>query len=319
MIRENFLKTLKRHYYADAGVEHIVAALQLSGNFTSMFNRSADIDGEGTSYYAEYLPDARTIKARIYIGGFPVDRVEAKINESGFTTALMAGGAIPYYGTLANVQGLINGNVRSNSFSNDLQNSTHLTIIGTVNTSGTFTAANIPHLINDLTSAYGGLATRVENASFIFDTPNVEEKKSYFVKGNIEVLASNVSITGFLAATGTISIGVAGDHFTMNADRTNRYPALIADGNIYIGDSQALNVTINGLVYSGGDIYIRGAQNLKINGALVARGDIIFEASMNPINNMNINYDPDLRPFNFTGGDSGPNHIKIVSWKGSKN
>jgi len=319
-IRDNYLMTVKMHAYGNAGVEHILGQLRQSGNLDTAFNISAPLDGGSNNYYAQYDPGTRMIKSQVYAGGNLIDRVAVKINESGFTAAVMAGQLIQFSGSLPSFEGMINGNVRAYSISVDTRNLSYLTVVGTVDASGSFYTACIPDIDHgtDLTnSLYKSYASIIVGSSTSFDVTD-EMTDSYFVQGDIDIVASQLSITGFLLATGNITLRHTADNFTLNAERNNRYPALIAGGHIIIGETgftPVTDVTINGLVYSRGSIFVQGAQNLVINGALVARGGISFDSNTNPITNMQISYDPDLRPFNFSGGQSGQSWIKIVSWK----
>ncbi|MFC1808983.1 hypothetical protein ACFL3D_02530 [Candidatus Omnitrophota bacterium] len=339
-IVENQYLRLRRQYNTQAAVNHIVAELKnlgtnsLDSDFGVVYH---DIDLDTANDYS-YSYTANDHTCVIAIAGDTMYRksLEVILNDSGFTSAMIAGVDIGYTGSTAAIDGHINGNVRAyNQFEMELFNAADLEIVGTVTQSGMTSGGwvNIPDVIGNgnLTTTFSPyLDGTIYTGNQAFDYSATDEYNRY-CNGNWVASNNAVDVTrsGYVIATGSIYLTDNGDNLTLLPDPDNPdFPVLLAGENIYFnvnesdvasglpGTSPLEDVYIEGLVYARGNIYIQGVTNLHIKGALVARGNIYLNTSVYPITNFTVEYDPRLNPYGFQGGFSGPDHIEVVSWKG---
>ncbi|MBN1492853.1 MAG: hypothetical protein JW938_01760 [Candidatus Omnitrophica bacterium] len=328
-IADSHYLMLKRQYDAQAGLYHMMAYLELLGANSldsPVGYLYCDINNDSANdYRISYTASDHTCLVEVAGDTMYRKSLEAVLNNSGFTSAILAGRSIDYSGTVTQITGTINGNVRAYyQYSPNLAYASDLSLVGTIESFGLPSEGilKIPDVAGsgNLTLAYQSHASVTHMGDYVLSTDYMEDEQSYFVDGDVYINAQNVSITGFIVATGDIYIHTDADGFTLYADRsTNDYPALVAGGNIqfnHLLTGPLSDVRINGLVYARGNIYFDSVQNIVINGAVVARQNIYLDPVPEMLTDFTINYDPTLRPYNFTGGDSGPDHIEVVSWKG---
>jgi len=88
-----------------------------------------------------------------------------------------------------------------------------------------------------------------------------------YVNGNANVTGKNMTINGVLVSSGTISLTLAGQNFTVNKNDTYG-GGLLGKNNVSITTAGG-QITVNGLVYSGNNLNITSAgTNFTINGSM---------------------------------------------------
>lgn len=310
---ENMINGLRAFYYAESGVEHLIARIRAkeitpSGGVNEAWG---DVDENGpTDYWAtidwatgeitsNYMPPPEVTAQRI---------VEAKI--ANFTGALAV---VNDFSISAPAGGTIAGNVDASG--------TISSNIGLYNTTGYTVTANNAGLslpTPDWTE-YANSLNFLLSYNSLTDCSSIGSSPSdgiYYINGDCTINlggAGPFNLNGTLIVTGNLILQqITG----VNIIAQQRLPAIIVGGDFTA--TSLSSVTIQGLIYAGGTIsFTTLAFVTQITGAMVAGNGVNFTN----VPNAQINFDTSLNPPFFAGGASGGGAgdtqvVKMTYWKG---
>jgi hypothetical protein len=331
-ISSNEMQGLRCFYLAEGGVEHAMGKLLYGGvHYTGpgTFFVVDYTDMSPSTTYIAFMPDAKTIVGRGQTAGSFAKEIKVKINESGFSSAMMLAGNSFTFISTPSPQGVINGNVEAATASGTIESRlAGVSVVGRAK----YGTVSIPAVSFLATNPYKTAAI----AAGTYYNPSQQWSAStntgtdpaaiHYIDGSLYLIGPGpITITGTVVVNGDLVIGQRKPPPTIYAPITNSTitfnpapgkPAVVVNG--IISNTSFLtntDLTFNGMVYANKYVNIQHFNKLTINGALVALGTPIGNAIQYG-SLIYINYDPSFDPGTgyFTGGKVGI--PAIVSWEG---